>query len=127
MSLSYIIILLIIVFIVTIIGYIAATLKEKMYLSNNMVVLSNKKISQQVIDNIETRRFSVGDVEMMTGDEVKIYNKNFSIIKGMIIGANIREKTILLSVKKSELVEVGINGIKKIKIISRYGKFSRSF
>lgn len=127
MHLDYIIILLTVVFIVSILGYIAATLKEKIYLSNNMVVLSDKNVSQQIIDNVETRRFSVGSIEMMTGDEVKIYKKNFSIVKGMIIGANIKKKIILLSVHKSEPVEVRINGIKKIKIISRYGKFLRSF
>ncbi len=108
-----------------IIGFVAATVREKIYLSRNMIILNNRNLSQKDIDSVDARNFSIGNVKIMSGDEIKIYRNNLSCIKGLVIGANIRKKTIIVA-ESSNLVEVCTNRIKKIKIISRYGKFLRS-
>lgn len=126
MYLESLIILMVTLLFVSVFGYISVILKEKIYLSNDMVVIHNKNISQEDIDNVDIRYFSIGNIEMMTGDEIKIYRINLSSVKGMVIGANIRKKTILLAAHNNELIEVCINGIKKIKVISRYGKFIKN-
>lgn len=127
MFLKYMISILGILLLVSVIGYVAVTIKEKIYLSRDVVVIHNKKISQYDIDKVDARCFAVGELEIMTGDEIKIYQSNLNTVKGMVIGANIQKKTIVVAAHNSDLIEVGTNGIKKIKIISRYGKFLRGF
>ncbi len=125
MFLETLIIISAIMLLTCIIGYIAATVREKIYLSRNMIILNNRNISQRDIDKVDTRNFSIGNVKIMSGDEIKIYRNNLSSVKGLVIGANIRKKTIIVA-ENSNLVEICTNKIKKIKIISRYGKFLRS-
>lgn len=127
MFLKYTISILGILLFVSLVGYIAVTVKEKIYLAKDVVVIHNKNISQYDIDNVDARCFSIGNLEIMTGDEIKIYQSNFSVVKGMVIGANIQKKTIVVAARNSDLIEIGTNGIKKIKIISRYGKFLKGF
>lgn len=126
MFIEYFITILTVLFIVCIVGYVAATMKEKVYLSKDMIVINNRNISQKDIDNVDTRCFSIGSIKIMSGDEIKIVQSNLEVVKGMVIGANIQKKTIVVA-ENSKPVEICTKGIKKIKIISRYGKFLRNF
>ncbi len=126
MVIEYFITILIVLLLTCIVGYVAATMKEKVYLSKDMIVLNNRNISQNDIDKVDARCFSIGSVEIMSGDEIKIVRDNLEIVKGMVIGANTQKNTIVVA-ENSKPVEVGTNGIKRIKIISRYGKFLKNF
>ncbi|NLK73202.1 MAG: hypothetical protein GX285_09315 [Clostridiales bacterium] len=126
MLLEDLIILLIVLFAASSLGYIAVIIKEKIYLSNNMVVIHNKYVSQDDLDKVDSKLFIMGNLQIMAGDEIKIYKKNLSTVKGLVIGANTRKKTIVVAANDNQLLEIGTNVIKKIKIISKYGKFLKS-
>lgn len=126
MLLEDLIILLIVLFAASSLGYIAVIIKEKIYLSNNMVVIHNKYVSQDDLDKVDSKFFIIGNLQIMAGDEIKIYKKNLSTVKGLVIGANTRKKTIVVAANDNQLLEIGTNVIKKIKIISKYGKFLKS-
>lgn len=126
MLLEDLIILLIVLFVASSLGYIAVIIKEKIYLSNNMVVIHNKYVSQDDLDKVDSKFFIIGNLQIMAGDEIKIYKKNLSTVKGLVIGANTRNKTIVVAANDNQLLEIGTNVIKKIKIISKYGKFLKS-
>jgi len=126
MLLEDLIILLIVLFVASSLGYIAVIIKEKIYLSNNMVVIHNKYVSQDDLDKVDSKFFIIGNLQIMAGDEIKIYKKNLSTVKGLVIGANTRKKTIVVAANDNQLLEIGTNVIKKIKIISKYGKFLKS-
>ncbi|WP_129596389.1 hypothetical protein [Anaerophilus nitritogenes] len=114
-------------FIIFFLGYIFTILKEKYYLWNHFIFIDSKAISQEHIDEVETRYFKIGKIRVMAGDEMKIYCHNKNVIKGIIIGATLKDNRVLIVTPKDEIEFVNVDDIKDIKIISRYGKFFNFF
>lgn len=123
MSLHNLLDILIMLFLVSVIGYIFSVLKEKKNLIDNIIVIDKKSITQEHIDATDIKFFSIGDIKLKSGDEVRIILSNKNKIAGIIIGAIKRSKEVLLVTHNDEIKKVGIDEIKRIKLISKYGKF----
>ncbi|WP_053956921.1 hypothetical protein [Inediibacterium massiliense] len=115
------------IFIIFFLGYIFTILKEKYYLWNHFIFIDSKAISQEHIDEVETRYFKIGKIRIMAGDEMKIYFHNKNVTKGIIVGAKLKDNRLLIVNPKDEVEFVNVDEIKDIKIISRYGKFFNFF
>lgn len=116
-------ILLITMFIVSIFGYALVVIKEKLNLKDNTIIIDKKSVTQDYIDQAEVKIFMLGKKEIRAGDEVKLTTSNNNKISGIIIGAKIEQNEILLVTYEDEVRKLEVDIIKKIKIISKYGKF----
>ena len=123
MFLSDIMQILIMLFIVSIIGYILVVMKERFYLSENVIVLGKKSVTQELIDETDMKFFSIGGINIKSGDEIRIILSNNNKVDGIVIGAKAIEKEILLITHKDEIKSFSIEKIKKVKLLSKYGSF----
>ncbi len=123
----YLLVMLFIFLIVSVLGYLFIILKEKYYFSQNIILIDSKGISQEQIDEIEAKHFTLGNKEIMSGDEMKIYFDNHKIIRGIILGAKLKENTILILTPNDQIKYVFIEDIIAFKITSKYGKFFKRF
>jgi hypothetical protein len=108
-------------------GYFLCVLKEKYYLKNNRIVLDGKGITEEHINEIDTNYFRVGKNEIMAGDEVKIYFNNKSKIRGIILGAKIRENSLMIITGNDTVELIELKNIRSFKIINKYGKLFNWF
>lgn len=115
--------LLIILFIVSSLGYILSVIKEKMHLKENIILLDNKHVTQNDLDQIDMNEFILYGSKIKTGDEIKIITKKKNRFNGTIIGAKKSEKTIHLITHKNKIIKFKVENISDFKIISKYGSF----
>lgn len=121
---SYCIIpILVMLLFVSIIGYILVVLKEKLYLSDNMIIIGKKSVTQEHIDEADMKVFSIGGVTLKSGDEVKIIFSNKNIVDGIVIGVKTDKKELLLVTHRDEVKTLNVDKISRIKIVSKYGSF----
>lgn len=123
MVLSEIMIILLMLFLVSIIGYILVVIKEKLYLSDNIIVLGKKSVTQEHIDETDMKFFSIGGVKLKSGDEIRVILSNNNIVDGIVIGAKTKNKELLLVTYKDEVKSFKLDKIKRIKVVSKYGSF----
>ncbi|MBS4534208.1 hypothetical protein GOQ29_01095 [Clostridium sp. D2Q-14] len=107
----------------SILGYILVVIKEKIYLKNNTIVLDNKVITNEVINETDINEFLIGNLRIRSGDEVSLILNSKEKFKGIIIGAKKREKLLLLATYSNEILRLKVNNIMEIKVVSKYGKF----
>ncbi len=123
MFLSEIVMILLMLFLVSIIGYILVVIKEKLYLSDNMIVLGKKSVTQDHIDETDMKFFSIGGVRLKSGDEIRVILSNNNRVDGIVIGAKTKNKEILLVTHSDEIKSFEVEKIKRIKVVSKYGSF----
>lgn len=104
-------------------GYIFVVIKEKIALKNNMIIIDKKSVTQEHIDETDAKEFLVGSFRVKSGDEIKVIFRNNRKIEGIIIGAVKRDNSILLVTHRDEIKRLKVDKIKKLKIISKYGRF----
>lgn len=119
--------LLVSLLLTSIVGYILVVFKEKAYLRDNTIIIDKKSVTQDSIDEAEIKIFMLGSKELRSGDEIKLITSKNKIIEGIIIGAKIQQNEIILVTHKDELTKLKVDMIKKIKIVSKYGRFFRAF
>lgn len=110
------------ILLVSLTGYIFSVLREKMDLFNNRVVIKSKNVNQHVLDKIDLKIFKLGNIKLTIGDEIRIYLKNNSFVQGTLIGAKKKDNCLCLVTKQDELVELNIKTIRKLKVMTRYGR-----
>lgn len=115
--------LTIIFLVISVIGYILSVVKEKMYLKKNIILLDNKYITQEDLDETDMNEFLLYGSKMKTGDEIKLVTNEKKRFNGTIIGAKKSEKVIHLITNKNEIIKFKIDNIADFKIISKYGSF----
>lgn len=108
--------------IVSIFGYLFSVLKESMNIVNETVQIDSKKVTQQIIDDLDYKVFKLGATRLMIGDEIKIYLRNNQLIRGIVVGAKKNTKELCIVTKKDEVMALKITSIKKLKVITKYGK-----
>ena len=116
------IVLTILILLVAATGYVFSVLREKMDLFNNRVVIKSEKVSQHTLDNIDLKIFKLGNIKLTIGDEIRIYLKNNNLVQGTLIGAKKKDNCLCLVTKQDELVELNIKTIRKLKVMTRYGR-----
>ncbi|SHK39270.1 LSm family protein [Paramaledivibacter caminithermalis] len=119
---GYLINFLIVLFIVSIFGYLLSVLKEKYDLINNKVNLQSKKITQKLLDELDLKIFKLGNLNLSIGDEIKIYLKNNNSIKGTVLGAKKEDNLLCILTLEDKILELKVSKIKKLRIISKYGR-----
>ena len=120
--LEYIVITL---FMVSVIGYILAVVKEKILLKNNIILIDKKSVTQSHIEETDMKEFILDGFRIKSGDELKVFLKDNKKFEG--IGAKKKEKSILMVTYGDEVKKFSVENIAKFKIISKYGKFFKEF
>lgn len=115
--------LLIVFLIISVLGYILCVAKEKIYLKKNIILLDNKHITQEDLDETDMNEFILYGSKIKTGDEIKVTTNEKKHFNGIIIGAKKSEKVIHLITHKNEIIKFKIDNISDFKIISKYGSF----
>lgn len=104
-------------------GYIFSTLKEKIYLKNNIIVLDNKSVTPEHLQAADMKEFIFDGVRVKSGDEIRVITKEKKKYNGILIGAKKVEKSIMIITHRDEIKSFNIDNILKFKIISKYGQF----
>ena len=120
---SFIQVFLIMLLITSIIGYILVVLKEKFYLKNNIILIDNKFVTQEHLNDTDMKEFFLDGTKLKAGDEIKVITRTKERFIGILIGATQKEKAILLVTHSNMILKFKIESISKFKIISKYGKF----
>ena len=107
----------------SILGYILAVLKEKVFLKRNMVVIDNKHLKQEDIDETDVNEFIFQGIKARSGDEVKLVTKSKKKYRGTIIGLKIDEGTIHIITNDNEVKKLDVKNIKDFIMLSKYGSF----
>lgn len=112
-----------ILFGVSLIGYILVVLKEKLHLKNNVIVIDNKHVTEEHLNQTDLKEFYLDGRRIKSGDEIKVTSKENKNVMGTLIGAIIEEQSIMLITNKNKILKLRIEDILDFKIISKYGKF----
>ncbi|KNF08718.1 hypothetical protein CLPU_5c00250 [Gottschalkia purinilytica] len=127
MTITNLQILLITFFVASIIGYICVVIKEKINLKSNTIIIDKKSVTQDQIDEAEVKVFMLDGEEIKAGDEVKVTLSSNKRVEGIIIGAKMSKSEIVIVTHSDEIEKFKVDTIKRIKIISKYGRFFKIF
>lgn len=116
-------ILLTMLLITSSLGYVLVVLKEKFYLKNNIILIDNKHVTQEHLDDTDMKEFFLDGTKLKAGDEIKVMTKKKEKIIGILIGAIQKEKSIILVTRANKILKFRIDNILRFKIVSKYGKF----
>jgi len=112
----------IVLFIVSVLGYLLSLLKEKYDLFNNRISFKSKNITQNLLDELDLKIFKLGNINLSIGDQIKIHLKNSRAIKGTVLGAKKEDNTLCILTLEDKIVELNVSKIKRLRILSRYGR-----
>ena len=107
----------------SVLGYSLTVLKEKYYLKNNIILIDNKHISQEEIDDTDMQEFFLDGTRLKAGDEITVITKTKEKFRGVVLGAFQKEQSIKLVTHANEIIKLKIESIKQFRIMSKYGKF----
>ena len=107
----------------SVLGYSLTVLKEKYYLKNNIILIDNKHISQDEIDDTDMQELFLDGTRLKAGDEISVVTKTKEKFSGVVLGAVQQEQSIKLITYANEVIKLKIESIKQFKIMSKYGKF----
>lgn len=107
----------------SLLGYSLMVMKEKYYLKNNVIIIDNKHISQEEIEDTDMQEFFLDGTRLKAGDEISVVTKSSEKFKGVVLGAVQREQSIKLVTHANEVIKLKIESIKQFRIMSKYGKF----
>lgn len=120
--LSLLITISILLFLVAVSGYVFATAKENINFANQTVEIDSKAVTQQVLDSLDYTVFKLGETRLKIGDEIKVHVTKDSPVKGTLLGAKKNSNTLCLVTKDDQVVELNVRKIKKLKVLTKYGR-----
>lgn len=103
-------------------GYVFSVVKETFDFNHAKVQFKSDKVTQNLIDQYDLAIFKLGGLRLNIGDEVKIILNNEEQLRGFIIGARKRLNSLALVTELDEVVELNIRQIRKLKIVTKYGR-----
>ncbi len=115
--------ILIMLLFTSVLGYVLVVLKEKFYLKNNIILIENKHVTEEHLNDTDMKEFFLDGTMLKAGDEIRVLTSRNEKIIGTLIGAIKKEKSILLVTHKNKIVKFKIDNIQQFKILSKYGKF----
>lgn len=115
--------LAILLFFMSLFGYILIIIKEKIYMNKNIIIIENKHLTKDDLEEIDINEFMVKGKKVKSGDEIKIITLKREKINGTIIGGNKANKAIHMITFDNKVKKLKIDAILKFKVISKYGKF----
>ncbi|MDK9709645.1 hypothetical protein [Acidaminobacter sp.] len=114
--------LLISLLMLSVMGYLMSALKETMDFKRAVVRFKSRKVTQSLIDQYDVKIFKLGGRRVNIGDEVKIVLENEEQLKGCVLGARKKLNSLALITELDEIVELNIRQIRKLKIVTKYGR-----
>ncbi|MGO1470597.1 MAG: hypothetical protein ACTHW2_11290 [Tissierella sp.] len=121
--LEFIYIFILLLFFLSLFGYILVILKEKVYMKRNIIIIENKYLTKEDLKEIDINEFILQGKKVKSGDEIKIVTSQKEKLNGTLIGANKCNKSIHIITFKNKIKKLKIDNILKLKITSKYGKF----
>jgi len=123
MLLDYLKYFFIMLLLVSIIGYILVVFKEKMTLMDNTIIINKKSVTQEHIDEADLKVFVIDGITLKSGDEIRVFLSKNIKIEGILIGAKLKDKEIVVVTHDDEVKKLKMDLVRKIKVVSKYGKF----
>lgn len=115
--------LLIFLLFLNILGYITIVFVEKRNIKRNIILIDNKHLKQEDLNEVDINEFMYKGKKIRAGDEIKIINKDKEQYNGTIIGAKRSNSAIHIITYNNKIKKINANDIIDFKIISKYGKF----
>lgn len=110
-------------FIASALGYTFVVIKEKLYLKNNIILIDNRHVKQEHLDQTDMKEFFLDGQRIKAGDEIKVLTKEQKKYKGIILGAKKIDRSILIVTYKNEIKKFDIDNIVSFRLLAKYGKF----
>lgn len=114
--------LLLALLMLSVLGYLLSALKETLDFKHAVVRFKSRKVTQSVIDQYNVKIFKLSGRRVNIGDEVKIVLENEVKLEGFILGAKKKLNSLALITELDEIVELNIRQIRKLKIVTKYGR-----
>ena len=114
---------LIFLFILSAVGYIIVVFFEKVNIKRNIILITNRHLREEDINEVDINEFMYKGQRMKSGDEVKIINKEKKKYNGTIIGVKKSNSAIHIITYNNKIMRINADEILEFKIISKYGKF----
>ncbi|GEM_PF-376473 len=103
--------------------YLACLFEERHYSSKNKIIINSRTLTESYLKLIDMKCFKLGKMKLSIGDEIKLSlietNKTY---KGKVLGIKKYKEKLCLLTDDDNIVEFSVMHIKKLKIVSRYGK-----
>jgi len=106
----------------SVMGYLLTVLKETLDFKRAVVRFKSRRVTQSLIDQYDVKIFKLGGRRVNIGDEVKIVLENEEQLKGCVLGARKKLNSLALITELDEIVELNIRQIRKLKIVTKYGR-----
>lgn len=120
---DFLYILIVSLFFLSLFGYVLVIVKEKLYMKKNVIIIENKHLTREDLNEIDMNIFVLKGKRTKAGDEIKIITSEKEKINGTFIGVNHTNKSIHIITFKNKIEKLEIDNILKFKITSKYGKF----
>lgn len=123
--LEYILGTAVLLLIVSVVGYFACLADEKRYLGRNKIIIKSQILTESYLERLDMKCFKLGKMQLAIGDEIKLMtadsNKTY---RGKVLGIKKHKEKLCLLTDDDNIMEFRVVHIKKLKIVSRYGKIT---
>ncbi len=103
--------------------YLACLFEERRYSCKNKIIIKSRTLTENYLKLIDMKCFKLGKLRLSIGDEIKLRlvesNKTY---KGKVLGIRKYKEKLCLLTDDDNIMEFSVVRIKKLKIVSRYGK-----
>lgn len=104
-------------------GYFVCLAVERWYLYQNRVVIKSRTLTDNYLNRVDLKCFKLGKIKLSIGDEIKLrIEQSDKTYKGKVLGIKKHREKLCLLTEDDDIMEFRVMHIKKLKIISRYGK-----
>lgn len=114
---------LILLLILSLFIYFILTVKEKIYLKKNIILIENKFLTREDLEKVDINEFVFKGKRVKSGDEIKVITLKNEKVNGTLIGGNKKDRAIHIITFDNKIKKLKIDTIIKFRIISKYGKF----
>ena len=110
-------------FCMSLFGFFLITIKEKINIKKNIIVIENKHLTNDDLEEVDINEFILKGRRVKSGDEIKVITSRKERINGILIGGNKASSSIHMITFDNKIKKLKVEAITKFKIISKYGKF----
>ncbi len=122
-ALEYTLGMAVLLLIVCVVGYFACLIDEKRHAFRNKIIIKSQILTDSYLKRLDMKCFKLGKMRLSIGDEIKLRivesNKTY---RGKVLGIKKHKEKLCLLTDDDNIMEFRVIHIKKLKIVSRYGK-----
>lgn len=109
--------------IASVVCYLACLFEERRNSCQNRIVIKSRTLTQNYLKLVDMKCFNLGKMRLSIGDEIKLSlvesNRTY---RGKVLGIKKYKEKLCLLTDDDNIMEFRVIHIKKLKIVSRYGK-----